>query len=487
MSTAIVKGTSPVKFRALESLADFNSGFWRKGEPIRPEVARKLIRDVAQGSETVDGILRHMTDDVANAGYRFVAAPGVKAPSQPQLKTLQDFFSTPNPEDRADEWLENFVWDLILFGDAFWEKVGSKDLSMNKSNEVLPLGESGLLNEFGGKLIGIFHVDATYMFIIANDETGQMSILPGDMCFEQKIGQKKKRFDARKIIRASRFKKGRAYGQSPLLSLFNIVAGQINLTGYIGNLYNGNIPRTLVNVGKRSEPEMTRMIDLLQEQLNTAQNAYGMVLVNVPDGYQLNQLMASAESGKFIETLEYFREEICSVFGMPPSKMGWSTAGKIGSQENMDDTYYDNIERIQHKLERVLYNGVIKELGATDWIVKFNRVRPKQIKVESEARAKNARAIQVGRQEGIMSVNESRGLYELDTIDEVWADDPTFPSPTVVSKQPAPPATEPKKGASGELIFREVVDEDWPYTERKSMVQKKTTESQREMNHQRSN
>ncbi|MFA5216877.1 phage portal protein [Sulfuricurvum sp.] len=450
--------------KAVASLADFGSSYWQEGSAVKPDVERSLLRKVANGSETVDGILRHMTDDIANAGHKFKPHVGVKEPSPEQLDRLNKFFSKPNPDDVSDEWLENFVYDLILYGDAFWEKVGTNDVEDSKNN----------YNWFGGDLVGIFHIDGSTMFILANNKTGQLSTDPEEMCYQQTVHGASVYFNARKIIRTTRFKKGRTNGQSPLTSLLNVIAGQINLTGYMGKLYKGAIPKTIINAGDYDPDEMDRLITLVRDQLNVAQNPYGMIMVNVPNGFQLQKLMDSAESGKFLETLAYYREEICSVFGIPPTKMGLATPGKLGDADNQDDTYYDIIERIQRKIEKAIYNGIITEMGCTDWDFKFNTLRPKQIKTESEARAKNANACRIGRQEGFLSVNEARSLFEVARIDEPWADDVRYPSPSILAKQGEIPPDMQDGDNIDEGDQQEegiVVDKYFPY--RKKVIQKK--------------
>jgi len=406
------------------SLADYGSDYWQQGEAISPEVSRQLLRDIANGSQTVDAILRHMTLDISNAGYRFVPTNGMKEPSEEQHQKLIQFFSKPNPDDVSEEWLENFVYDLLLQSDAFWEKSGTGDDYIEDGNK----------SYFGGDLIAIWHIDSADMFIIANKKTGQLDTTSLAMSYKQKVGSNVVNFHSDKIIRVSRFKKGRAYGQSPLLSLLNILAGQINLIGYIGELYAGNIPKTLVNAGDLEEEEMDLLIASIQKQLENASNPFGLLTINVPNGFQLQRLMDTHESGQFLEQLRFYREEICAMFGIPPSKMGWATAGKLGSSENGEDTYYDNIERIQHKVAKAIYNGIILTLECPDWTLQFNDIRPRKIKLLSEARAKNARWVQVMRQEGLASPNEMREIGELGPIEENWADDPRYPSPVIASR-----------------------------------------------------
>ena len=447
-----------IEFRELESLADFGSEFWQEGEPIEPEVSRQLISDIAQSSETVDGIVRLKVNDIVNAGYRFIPAPGVKDAKDDHKDKLIEFFSHPNTEDYSGEWLESLVYDLVLQNDSYLEIIGSRDIKDDESGNCW----------FGGAFIGMWHIPCETILPIAFSETGQLPTDKKEMAYQQTVGMKIKKFNAEKVLRVAMLKRGRILPRSPLLSLLNVIAGQINLTGYIGNLYNGNIPRTLINVGKKNDVQFDRLVAKLQQQMNRAQNPYGMVAVNADSGFQVAKLMESSDSGQFIETLKYYREEIASVFGVPPSKLGYAVPGKIGSQTDMDDTYYDNIERMQSKLEKIIYNGIIKRLGYGDWTIKFNRVRPKQIKVESDARAKNARGIQVGRQEGIVSVNEARGWYELDPIEEDWANDPRYPSPVLQSKTQGGTSEPEEVEEEGEKAISH-----WPYIDEEEEVKKK--------------
>lgn len=444
----------------VDSLADFGSDYWQEGEAIEPAVSRQLLQDVANGSQTVDAILRHMTLDIANGGWRIVPAPGVKNPSESQREKLVNFFARPNPDDVSEEWLENFVYDLLLQSDAFWEKSGSQDDYVEEGNK----------SYFGGDLVGIWHLSAAEMFIIANDKTGQLSTNPLAMSYRQKVGSSVVNFHADKIVRVSRFRRGRAYGQSPLLSLLNIIAGQINLIGYIGELYAGNIPKTLVNAGDLDPEELDILISSIQKQLKNASNPFGLLAINVPNGFQLQRLMDTHESGQFLEQLRFYREEICALFGMPPSKMGWATAGKLGSSEEMQDTYYDNIERLQYKVSRGIYNGVILALECPDWVLKFNDIRPKKIKLVSEARAKNARFIQVMRQEGCASPNEMRAIGELDQIDEEWANDPRWPSPVIASRGGGESGGEEEPEEEGESAKKVIIDPHFPYVKKKRKI-----------------
>jgi hypothetical protein len=412
--------------KILSSYADV-SGWWQRGKPVPTAISRDLIRRIARSSETVAAILEHACNDIAGAGYGFVPADNVKKPSKAQYGRAVNFFKQPNPDDQGDEWLYDFVYDLLLYGDAYWEKEGTLD----EQEEIKGKPKKCW---FGGDLKSIWHVDASTMKILNVYPTGQMPDPDsGIMAYEQQAEYGKVQFDTLKITRGSRFRQGRLYGESPLLSLLNIIAGQINLTGYIGNLFKGNVPKHLLNLGDVTGDEFDALQLSIQEQMEQATNPFGVIAVNVPKGFELQRLMETNREGAFLETLDYYKSEICSVFGIPPTKMGVSVAGRIGNPEEMLDTWYDKIEHMHDRIERIINRSILPFLGITDWVFKFKTVRPKKTKLEAQTLRDQATALKLLRQEHFISINDGRDLLGMDKIEEEWADDHQYPSPSLKS------------------------------------------------------
>ena len=410
--------------KVLVSHADI-SQYWKKGQAIDTTISRDLIARIARSSETVDAILRRATDDVVGTDIIIEPKKGIKNPSEEQHKKLEEFFDIPNKDDQGDEWLSDMVYDYFLFGDAFLEKGGSLDEEEEKNN----ITEAW----YGGDLEGIWHIPCETMKIIHVNETGELPDLEsGELVYQQNNDDGSKiKFDGRKIIRISRFRRGRMYGQSPLLSLFNIIAGQINLTGYIGNLFKGNVPKHLLNLGDISDENYDRLMHSIQEQLEQATNPFGVIAINVPQGFELQRLMETNREGAFLDTLDYYRQEICSVFGIPPTKMSWSTPGRIGNPEEMLDSWYDTVEQIQNRLAKMLNRAVLPELETTDWIVKFKSPRPKKTRLEAQALRDQNVGYRMMRQEHGLSINEWRIHVGLERIEKDWADDPQYASPMI--------------------------------------------------------
>ncbi len=380
----------------------------------RPHVDPHMIRDIAKRSEVVDAVLRRIVEDVMGTGYDFIPIDPEKRRSNRQLKVLENFFAKPNSDDIGDEWLENIIYDLALFNDAYIELDGDADFNAGKQDWV-----------FGGSLQGVWHVDAATMSIYPYN---QMPEAPY-MAYCQKVKGVERKFAKNKIIHLSKFRRGRLYGTSPLASLLTVLAGHLYLTEYTAKLFSGNIPKTLVNVGDLSSKEMNTMLNLIEGQISQATTPYGMLVLNAGEGFEVNRLLDGTKEAQTLEMLYYFREQIGSVFGIPPMKLGWVQTGKMSNPEQQLDTWYDVVESIHVRLEKVINNHILPLINVNKWRFKFKTIRPARDDIKAQTAMSHSQAITNLRQEMVITVNESRGMIGLPPLEEVWADDPLFRSP----------------------------------------------------------
>jgi len=385
-----------------------------QAQTARPHVDPHMIRDIAKRSEVVDAVLRRIVEDVMGTGYEFIPIDPEKRRSNKQLKILEGFFSKPNSDDIGDEWIENIIYDLALFNDAYIELDGNADYNQGKNDWI-----------FGGDLQGVWHVDAATMSIYPYNQLPE----PPHMAYCQKVKGIERKFAKNKIIHLSKFRRGRLYGTSPLASLLTVLAGHLYLTEYTAKLFSGNIPKTLVNVGDLSSKEMNTMLNLIEGQISQATTPYGMLVLNAGEGFEVNRLLDGTKEAQTLEMLYYFREQICSVFGIPPMKLGWVQTGKMSNPEQQLDTWYDVVESIHVRLEKVINNHILPLIKVNKWKFKFKTIRPGRDDIKSQTVMNNANAIMNLRQEMVITVNESRGMIGLPPIEEDFADDPLFRSP----------------------------------------------------------
>lgn len=391
------------------------------------EVSYALLRDISLKSEVVNAILRRTVDDVLANGYEFVLTSGLSEGDEKQLERMKQFFREPNPEDMGDEWLESLVYELTLFGDAYLELDGSQDKSSNKNEDW----------NFGGQLVAVWPIPADTMRIIPNLPTGSKP-KPPKMAYVQSINKQTRRFDSAKILHLTKFKHGRGYGTSPLIPLLNIIAGQLNLTNYINEMFTGTLPKTILNVGDISNSEMKAMLALLEQQLASGKSPFGLVAINGGSGFNMHRLIDSTKEGQQLDLLYYYREEICAVFGIPPMKLGWVQTGKLANPEQQLDAWYDVVESYHSRISNMINFKLLPLLGISDWEVKFRTIRPRREKEAAEKERARAQAIASLRQESTVSINEARIMLGLDILETEEANDPFYLSPKLAINQGPP-------------------------------------------------
>ena len=380
---------------------------------VSTEVDYTLLTEIAQKCEVVNAILRRTSDDVLANGYHFTLKEGLEKGDQAQLDKVRAFMAQPNADNMCDELLEGLIHDLTLFGDCYIELSGSEDTQVG----------SGW--DYGGDLLGIWRISADTMYLLPGSQTPK----PPKMAYQQKYKGETKEFTSAKVLHITKHKQGRAYGQSPIISLMGVIAGYLNLQNYIGDLFTGTIPKTILNVGDISNAEMKAMLGLIEQQLVGGQSPYGLVTINGGTGFALHKLIDSAKEGQFLDLLYYYREEICAVFGIPPMKLGFVQTGKLANPEQQLDVWYDVVDLYQRRIAQTLNMKILPLLGITDWDFKFVSIRPKREGERAQVLKEQAGAISNLRQESIISINEARAMLNLEALEEDDARDPFFLSP----------------------------------------------------------
>lgn len=425
-ANVVATDEKPIEYdgKALASLSKIGintTAYSTDKKTANPHVSYELLRAISLQSEVVNAIIRRTVDDTLGNGYRFDLAEDVEQGNTTQLLKLREFFKTPNPDDMGNEWLESLVYDLVLFGDAFLELDGTRDTS----------DDEGVDWQFGGKLTSIWNIPADTIKLIPANRTPA----PPNMAYVQKIQGNTRRFTSDKVLHISKYKHARGYGSSPLIPLMNTIAGHLNLSNYINEMFTGTLPKTILNVGDISNAEMKTMLAMLEQQLSGGKSPFGLVAVNGGTGFQTHRLIDSVKDGQHLDLLYYYREEICAVFGIPPMKLGWVQTGKMSNPETQLDSWYDVVEAYQYRIASMVNNKILPLLGVRDYVFTFNSIRPAKEKTMADVIKAQGQGIAALRQDGIISINEARRIIGLEMLTEEQADDPFYLSPKLTINQ----------------------------------------------------
>jgi SPP1 gp7 family putative phage head morphogenesis protein len=404
--------------------------------PAVTKTELSLLKEVSDKCEVIEAVLHRIVQDIMSTDFYFKKRG--EGANEEQYKTLMNndpdkgdlgIFVKANDDDSG--WLSEFVYDYALYRNAYIEVCGNQDFTI--TNDGKPV------HFYGGEFKTLFNVDAASIEPLAAqggrglaDPPSPAYIFDGDTC----VGKNK-------ILRLATIRKGRLMGTPPIISLMNVIAWQISLTNYIGKLYAGKIPKTLLNAGDMDPDELTELNEKIQAELEKASNPYGIMFVNVPEEFHFHRLMDTPKEGMFLETLLYYREEICSVYGIPPVKMGWSSPGGMGASSQAETqliTWYDAIDSYHRDIQNFINNTLFPVIGITDWEFNFKPIKPKNWEEKSKTMKELALAVSRMRQENLISINEGRAMINfaeieiLDTIKDDFADDIEYPSPKFDAK-----------------------------------------------------
>ena len=130
------------------------------------------------------------------------------------------------------------------------------------------------------------------------------------------------------------------------------------------------------------------------------------------------------------------------MFGIPPMKLGWVQTGKMSNPESQLEAWYDVVESYHYRIASMINHRVLPILGISDFVFKFNTIRPSKEKVMAEVIRAQGQAIAALRQEGVITINEARMMLGYDMLQADKANDPFFVSPKLSINQGAEAAAQ---------------------------------------------
>lgn len=161
-------------------------------------------------------------------------------------------------------------------------------------------------------------------------------------------------------------------GVSTLSSCRSVFDGAINVNSAANNMFrNGAMPSGVLSTDKTLTAEQRKVAEeLLQDKFAGAINTGRPMLLD--NGVQWEQLTISPEDAQLLETKKFGGEEICRIFGVPPSMVGYgdkaSNWGTGLEQQVLGFQKFSlrrRLKRIEQALEKQLLSPADKTAGVT--------------------------------------------------------------------------------------------------------------------------
>lgn len=273
-----------------------------------------------------------------------------QTPDKPEnVLALERLFAYCNPQDDIRQLLRVAIIDLLVFGDAFLEVVW-----------------------VGSVPVSIYNIDAPTMYPKVNEHgtvTGYAQVT--------EYGQRAD-FEPQEIIHISLdAPRAGAFGVSPTQAALLPITAWLFAASCGKEMFRKGLPPMLhVDFpAGTSEPEMNRWRGRHMQQVVGPRN------IGTPVATRGGAHVAELAMGRPTDVLTFLdqkRDEIVSVYGVPPAKAGIIESGNLGggTGEQQDKTFRVNTCQpiAELLLEKLNFAIVRQGFGIVDWHAKFGEV-----------------------------------------------------------------------------------------------------------------
>lgn len=294
------------------------------------------------------------------------------------------------------------------------EDMTGVDLWSYTTASLLGRGNAYLMKDFNsqGKVSSLYPIPAQHVFPFRNER--------GEKVFRIQIvnGETNVDFvtDSRSIvhIKGDSVLGNPLVGDSPISVQRHLLGSQLAQIDYQASNYrNGMMIKGIISTPDRITPEIAKNIKESWRMTYGGVGSSGDVAV-LTDGAQFQSVSLSPEDAQFIQTRRWGNTEVSSIFQIPSSRLnGESSTGTYQNQTQDDLFYYSQavMPRVR-RIEACL--NMDKDLfGSTsNWEPRFNEndVLRSDIKTRYDV-------YKLGREMGVLSVNDIRDSEELPAVD----------------------------------------------------------------------
>lgn len=320
---------------------------------ILPDIDFEIFNQMYEQTSWVRAVVGVICKAVTARGYTLIPAKPGADPKNGEV--LSDFFSNCNPNDTFLEILDDITRDEYVFGNAFLEIVHGQD----------------------GKPRELWNLDATTLRVKADDHGGILGYVQIPRYVPAGTTSGRVDFDSDEVIHFKLGTKGATlYGLSPLASL--ILPVTVDKFAQIYNrafFLNGAKIRGAFIMKDATPEQVERNREYLQARAKNPDLAHSDLVLE--GQIEFKQVGVNQKDMEFLELREFTRNEILSVYGVPPSKVSIIETGNIGAGtgEHQTQTFYEEtILPFQMRLAEKITKHIIRQgFGITDWSLQFNR------------------------------------------------------------------------------------------------------------------
>jgi len=327
----------------------------------------------------IDVITRTATSN----GYRLVAEDTKELvdPKSKNFSPIIQLLERPNPNDTLEEVLSEICIDLHIYGDAYLEIVRDKQ----------------------GNPIALYNIYAPSLRVLVNKHGTILGYIQKPMGILNR-GSDTVSFEAKEFAHFRLPNPGNeVYGLSPIESLDIVIETDLYAQDYNRNFFkNHAVPRLHVDLSNCTLPQLKRIREYFNSYFKGSKNAHKTIVTE--GGAKITAIGVKPNDMEFLNQRKFSRDEICSVFGVPPMKLGiFEDVNRASSGEADKSFKSEKIIPLQRMLAKKLNSTIIKEFNKIGDKVKFEFVE-----VDLRDEKEQAQIDKLNIESGVLTVDEIR-------------------------------------------------------------------------------
>jgi len=354
-----------------------------KREGRRHKVSYTALEAVYKKESWVRSCVDVITRTAISNGYRLVAEDTKEQidPKSKEFGPILNLLAFPNPDDTFEEVLAEICTDLHIYGDAYIEIVKDKQ----------------------GNPVALYNIYVPSMRVMV-DEHGTilgyiqkpMGLLSG--------GSKAVTFKADEIAHFRLPNPGNeVYGLSPIESLDTVIETDLYAQDYNKNFFkNHAVPRLHVDLGNCTLPQLKRVREYFAKEIQGVANSHKTIVTE--GGAKITPIGTSPNDMEFLNQRKFSRDEICSVFGVPPMKLGiFEDVNRASALESDKSFKSEKIIPLQRMLSKKITSTIVKKFNRIG-----NKVKFEFVEVDLRDAKEQAQIDQIDIDSGVMIIDEVR-------------------------------------------------------------------------------
>ena len=348
-----------------------------------PKISYKHLEAIYRKESWIRAAIDVIQRTATSNGYRLIGknTKEIVDPNSKEFAPIISLLARPNADDTLEEILAEVVVDLHLYGDAYLEivrdKLGNPVALYNiyAPSIKIKVDEHGTVDGYIQSPMGILTGNKSSIEFEPNEVAHFRLPNPGN----------------------------EVYGLSPLESLEIVIETDLYAQDYNRNFFkNHAVPRLHVDLGNCTLPQLKRIREYFALEIQGSANAHKTIVTE--GGAKITPIGTKPNDMEFLNQRKFSRDEILSVLGVPPMKLGvFEDVNRASSQEADKSFKSEKIIPLQRMLAKKFNSDIISTFNKIGEKVLFEFVE-----VDLRDAKEQAQIDQIEIESGVLSIDEVR-------------------------------------------------------------------------------